>query len=55
MFAVIVDRDAPFAVVVLQHQRIVRAHPGAPFHRPAHCTLTFGSTDIPGLSRCLGS
>src|SRR5438309_755331 len=31
MFAVIVDWDTPFAIVVLEHQRIIDADPGAPF------------------------
>ena len=31
MLAVIVNWDTPFAVVILEHQRILRTNPGAPF------------------------
>ena len=32
MLAVIVDWDTPFAIVILEHQRIIDADPGAPFN-----------------------
>src|SRR6267143_423509 len=33
VLAVIVDWDTPFAIVILEHQRIIDADPGAPFNR----------------------
>ncbi len=32
VLAVIVDWDTPFAIVILEHQRIIDADPGAPFN-----------------------
>ena len=40
MFAVIVDWDTPFPIVILEHQRIIDADPGAPFFRHRVCIKT---------------
>ncbi len=43
VLAVIVDWDTPFAIVILKHQRIIDADPGAPFNcctaLPANCSF----------------
>ena len=47
MFGVIVDWHAPFAIVILEHQRIVHADPGTSFRTHKPRTLRHQSALIP--------
>src|SRR6202171_5163126 len=44
VFSVIVDWHTPFAIVILEHQRIVRADPGTPFR--SHISADFGGISL---------
>jgi len=48
MFAVIVDWDAPFLIVILDHQGIIDANPGAPFV----CHVVHREVELVASSKC---